>query len=108
MTTEADVRRLLALPAPGDWTIEELSRALAMPRRDIEAAIETLRLEGNPIIAGARGVRLTDNPAELAAYLEARRRRLVSQYKGTRALRRALNHLRGHDGQQRSLWDGAA
>jgi hypothetical protein len=102
MTTEANVlhelRTIAYIP-----TIEDLRRLALCSRRDIEAAIETLRLEGHPIIADAHGVRLTNDPDELARYLEARRRRLVSQYKGTRALRLALRRLR----RDPTLWDVA-
>jgi len=75
-------------------TMSQLARTVGCSRREAEAAIETLRLQGQPIVADNAGLRLTNDPVELQAYLEARRRRLVSQYKGTRALRRALRRLK--------------
>lgn len=91
MTTELDVLTSLRHASP--LTIAQLARFCHASRRDIEAAIETLRLEGQPIVADGKGLRLTQDPAELASYLEARRRRLVTQYRGTRALRRALRRM---------------
>lgn len=63
-------------------------------RRDVEAAVEALRLRGEPIVGGNDGLRLTENPDELAAYVEARRRRMASIYLGSRALRRTVRRLR--------------
>ena len=92
MTTDERILALLALTYR-EQTIDQLRTALRVSRRDIEAGIEALRLAGNPIIADATGVRLTFDPAELAAYIDARRRRLVSQYRGTRALRQTLRRM---------------
>jgi biotin operon repressor len=78
----------------GPVTIADLARNLGRSRRDIEAAVEELRLAGEPIVGGSDGLRLTSDPDELAAYLEARRRRMASQYRGSRALRRTLRAMR--------------
>jgi biotin operon repressor len=99
MSVESDVLLLLSSPTAGDYTIDDLRRALRVTRRDIEAAVESLRLAGQPIIAGNDGLRLTEDPAELAAYVEARRRRLVSIYKGNRSLRQTVRRLQ----EQRDL-----
>ena len=92
MTTDERILAWLAV-TNREWTIDKLRIVLAVPRREIEAAIEALRLAGNPIIADATGVRLTNDPSELAAYIDARRRRLVSQYRGTRALRQTWRRM---------------
>jgi biotin operon repressor len=92
MTTDERILHTLVLSGQ-TWTIEELRRLLQVPRRDVEAGIESLRLAGNPIIADAHGVRVTNDPDELAAYLEARRRRLVTIYAGNRALRKTLRAM---------------
>jgi len=93
MSTELDALTCLRSYRNG-VTMDRLARAVGCSRRDAEAAIEALRLEGHAIVADGKGLRLTQDPVELQAYLEARRRRLVSQYKGTRALRRALRRLK--------------
>lgn len=90
----ASPSRLLALLATGPITIDELRRLLMLTRRDVEAEIERLRLQGEPIVASSAGLRLTDDPDELAHYVEARRRRLVSIYMGNRALRLAARRMR--------------
>lgn len=75
-------------------TIADLALMIHCSRREVEEAVESLRLSGEPIIAGNDGLRLTENPDELAAYVEARRRRAVSIYLGTRALRRTAARMR--------------
>jgi biotin operon repressor len=57
----------------GACTIESLARLCGVSRRDIEEAVETLRLDGEPIVAGPYGLRLTDDPEELSAYVKGRR-----------------------------------
>lgn len=91
MSVELDA--LTCLRSYRSLTIADLARFVRCSRRDMEAAIETLRVEGFAIVADGKGLRLTSDPVELAAYLEARRRRLVTQYRGTRALRRALRRM---------------
>jgi biotin operon repressor len=93
MTTDNRLLHTLVLSGQ-TWTIEELRRLLQVPRREVEAAIESLRLAGNPVIADAHGVRLTNDPEELSAYLEARRRRLVTIYAGNRSLRKTLRRMK--------------
>lgn len=92
MTVELDA--LTCLRSYRSITMDRLARAVGCSRREAEAAIETLRLEGQPIVADTFGLRLTNDPDELRAYIEARRRRLVTIYKGNRALRRAEKALR--------------
>ena len=75
-------------------TIADLARWCIVPRRLIEEAVENLRLAGHPIIGDAHGLHLAKDADELAAYIEARRRRLVTVYAGTRALRGALRRMR--------------
>lgn len=94
--------RLLALLEDGRWRKIDsgrdtscLTTRLGASHRDVEAAIEEARLSGNPIIGSSlRGVKLTNDPDELAAYVAARRERLVSIYAGNRALRKAERRMR--------------
>lgn len=75
-------------------------------RRVIEEAVESLRLAGEPIIGGNDGLRLTENPDELAKYLEARRRRAAQIHRGTMRLRSTLRRMR--HGSQETLFGDAA
>ena len=97
------------------WTIRDLANVGGVPRRVMEEWIEEQRLSGVPIIGDAHGLHLARDSQELADYLEARRRRLVSQYKGTRALRPTLARMRAaerdDDAENRAWmrhWKGAA
>lgn len=81
--------------ADQEWrTLDEIAQYLRVSRREAEAMVEGWRLAGKPIVAGARGVKWTSDPAELARYLEARRRRMVSIYLGTRALRQTARRMK--------------
>src|SRR5688572_2646000 len=105
MTTESEVLHWLRI-APA--TIDDLR--LMIPeaggsRRVIEEAVESLRLKGEPIIGGNDGLRLTEDPDELAKYVEARRRRLVSIYQGNRSLRRTVRRMR--EANDLTLWEVA-
>lgn len=84
-------------------TIEELRVALRVPRRLVEEAVENLRLSGEPIVGGNDGLRLATDPDELAAYVEARRRRAVTIYLGTRALRKKVSRMREARDSEASL-----
>jgi hypothetical protein len=67
-------------------------------------------LKGEPIVGGNEGLRLTEDPDELARYVEARRRRLVSIYRGNRRLRQTVRHMREAQAEADglTLWRGAA
>lgn len=104
MTTE---ERVLAALSHRRWqTIGDLSVVLSVPRRDIEAAVEGLRLHGAPVIAGGDGVKLTDSVTELDAYIAGRRMRTAAIHRGTMALRSTLRRMK--HGSQTTLWTDAA
>jgi hypothetical protein len=90
MTLAADILRLTRIPT----TIAELCILTGAGRRDVEACVEELRLRGEPIVAGAAGLWLTEDPAELASYLERRRRRAAQIHRGTMRLRSTLRRSR--------------
>ncbi len=93
MSVPPTAREVLRLLRTTGSTIEELRLILRVPRREIEETVEWLRLQGEPIVAGSDGLRWTTDPDELRAYVEARRRRLVSIYAGNRKLRETLRHM---------------
>lgn len=87
-------REVLRLLRTTGSTIDELRLILRVPRREIEGAVEELRLRGEPIVGGPEGLRLTEDPAELERYLEARRRRTAHIHRGTMRLRSTLRRMR--------------
>lgn len=100
MTAQSEILHWLRI-APA--TIEDLRLMVHVSRREIEEAVESLRLKGEPIIGGANGLRLTEDPAELERYIEGRRRRMASIYLGSRALRSTLRHMREVQDEQAGL-----
>ena len=95
---------LLLRGAPS--TIDDLRLILRVPRREIEGAVEELRLRGEPIVGGSEGLRLTEDPAVLADYLEARRRRTAHIHRGTMRLRTTLRRMR--ERADLTLWEDVA
>jgi len=73
--------------------IDVVAQWAGLTRRDTEAAIEELRLEGHPIVGGNDGVRVTRDPREVREYVKSRRRRLFHVALGTRALLRTARRL---------------
>jgi biotin operon repressor len=100
---------LTAIKGWGPLPIAEIAALCSLSRRDVESAVEELRLAGEPIVGDGRGLHLTENPDELAAYLDARRRRMASIYLGNRALRRTVTRLRDAKAASEglTLWDVA-
>jgi biotin operon repressor len=101
MTPEARV--LATLSGHGRWqTLSDLATVLHLSRRDVEAAVGTLRLSGHPVVGGNEGVKLTNDPLELDAYVSQRRYRTAAIHRGTMALRSTLRRMRY--GAQEPLW----
>jgi biotin operon repressor len=101
---------LAVLYSADQWhTIDDLARRLRMPRRAVENAIEHLRLEGTPIVAGNDGVRISTSAAEVREYAQDRRRRLVSIAKGTRKLLATARRMQEAEDAKGhlTLWDAA-
>lgn len=90
-------------------TIDVLAREARLSRRDTEAAIEALRFEGEPVVAGNEGVELTRDPRKVREYVASRRRRTLTVALGTRAMLRTARRL--EDEQRRierpGFWDAA-
>jgi biotin operon repressor len=87
--------RVLLILASGRWArLNELATTLRVSRREIEAAVEELRLDGQPIIAGLRGVCLTRDPDHLEAYLRQRRERARAILRAHRPLRSTARQMR--------------
>lgn len=89
MSTESEVMRVLRDEGwRGPMTIERLTQITppGISRRDIESAIQQLRLEGQPIITDAHGVHLSHDPAEVRATAMKLRDRALTQMVTAKAL----------------------
>lgn len=98
-------RVLHAIRFSGPLTIEEIRAFVRASRRDVEAAVEELRLAGEPIVGGSDGLHITEDATELERYVDARRRRIVSIYMGNRSLRRTARRMR--ERADLTLWEVA-
>lgn len=83
-----------------------LQERLGAPRRALEAAVQDLRLRGQPVASGPDGVWLGDTE-DVAATLRSLRGRMVAQYQTYLALRKTLRAMRTDAVEQPSLWDAA-
>jgi len=85
---------LTAIKGWGPLPIAEIAALCSLSRRDVEAEVEELRLAGEPIVGDGRGLRYVEDPSELEKYVQARRRRMLSEWKGTVSLKRTLRRMR--------------
>jgi hypothetical protein len=85
-------------------TIGELQEQLGTSRRIVERAIEQSRLEGFPVISDGDGVYLAQTAEEVRACADRLNRRLVTQYKTVRAMRRTAQRMRAAAYVQTSLF----
>jgi hypothetical protein len=107
VSVEAEVLHTIRFFGP--VKISEVCALTNLPRREVEAAVESLRIRGEPIIGGKAGLRLTEDPDELLRYVQARRRRMFSEWRGTRALRRTAKRMREVEDERigLTLWGAA-
>jgi predicted DNA-binding transcriptional regulator YafY len=86
-------------------TISQIAEDMKVSRRQVEKAIEQLRLEGSPVCTGSPGVWLSTDARELYAHADALHVRAARIHKGAEALRAtARRHERV---QQTTIWDAA-
>lgn len=91
--------------AAGNWhTIGYLSEALRVSRRDIETAIQEMRLRGEPIVTGAEGVRFSLDPTEVRANAMKLRDRALTQMHTAKALDDTADRL---EAAPMTLWRAA-
>lgn len=64
-----------------------------MSRREVEEAVQALRLAGRPIIAGAAGLSLAQTSDEVRAWLDSNDGRIRSMLATRRAMKRARRML---------------
>lgn len=104
MTTVERLLYLLTIDGGGWLTIRQLATSLSVPRREVEEAIQALRLDGHPIATGQHGVRLVNDADELAESNRSLHHRLKAQYQTLRAQRKAERRLRERETSQPTLW----
>lgn len=102
MTT--DERLLILLAVDGPTKQPELAQRLGVPVREVQEAIQRLRVGGEPICSGDAGVWLARDADELAASNRRLHRRLVSQYASLRAQRHAERRMRAAERRDLTLW----
>lgn len=78
-------------------TIRDLAARFSLPRRTVEAAIQSLRLDGHPVRSGSEGVWLAASAAEAEEAAQDLRRRLVTQYRSILAMRRTARRMRARE-----------
>src|SRR5439155_15965097 len=81
-------------------TIGELAEELNVSRRQVEAAVESLRRSGAPICTGSRGVWLSQDAEELLANYRALRARALRQLANLRGLQRTARSISSLKGGQ--------
>ena len=84
-----DVRYLLNNSRDHARTIGDLTEALRVSRREVEASVQQARLDGVPIVSGSEGLWIATTPQEALEAAQALRRRAITQLVTARALRAA-------------------
>jgi biotin operon repressor len=94
----------IALPRGRDNAVSmsEMAEKLSLGRRQVELAIQALRLDGIPVASGSDGVWIGD-VNDMAATAHILRGRLISQYRTLRAVRGTTARLRAAQYQQTSI-----
>jgi biotin operon repressor len=102
-----DSERVLRLLTNASVKQADLAFVLGLSIRQVQSALQQLRLEGKPIYSDEDGMRLAQTADEACACADALRRRLVSQYRTVRALRATARRMQeAEDARGRStLWD---
>jgi hypothetical protein len=86
---------VLPVGRPGARTIAELAALAGMTKREAERSLQVLVDAGEiPLVAGDAGVYLTESAAELEDYAKRLQRRIVSQYRRVRGVRKAARTMR--------------
>jgi biotin operon repressor len=83
-------------------SLSEIAERLHLTRRQVEASVQALRLDGVAVASGSDGVWLGDMN-DMAATAHILRGRLISQYRTLRAVRATTARLRADQYQQTSI-----
>ena len=82
-------------------TRKHLAFRLCMTTRQVEAAVQDLRLAGEPICSSGLGYWYSTSPDEIEAMAERLRSRILTQFKTRRGLLKAARALRERNAGQR-------
>lgn len=106
---ELDVMRSLRVVGGFGVTLEDLRLHLRVSRREVEEAVQSLRLRGEAIIGDKDGLHLTDDPDEILHYIKVRQGRASELYLGNRELRKTARRLKEQADQEAglTLWPAA-
>jgi biotin operon repressor len=88
--------------------IGALAERLKLTRRQVEQAVQVLRVDGIPVASGSEGIWLTNDPVELAATLRYLRGRIESQNRTAWAVRSTLRRMQAGRIHQLPLFGDAA
>lgn len=89
----SDADRVLRLLSNASVKQADIAFVLRLSIRQVQSALQQLRLEGKPILSDGDGIRLAQTADEARACAEALRRRLISQYRTYRALRATARRM---------------
>ena len=102
-----EVFRLIRVMGP--VKIADLATFANVSRREIEAAVQQLRKDGDPIVGDSDGLHLTEDPDEIRHYIKVRQGRAAELYLGNRALRVTMQRLKESQDAEAglTLWPAA-
>ncbi len=95
--------RVLRLLGNASAKQADMAFVLGLSIRQVQSALQQLRLEGHPVFTSEDGVRLAQTADEARACSDALRRRLVSQYRTYKALRNTARRMRDEENRRESL-----
>ena len=93
--TDAD--RVLRLLANAGATQADIAKACHIPIRSVQDIIQSLRLQGEPIVTNGDGVRLATWAIDVERCAAALRSRAIHQLLTSRALRRTAKRMRAQE-----------
>lgn len=100
------VLRVLGRGADHARSIGAIAEELGWTRRQVEQAIQQLRLDGQAVASGALGIWLGD-ASDLEATFRYLRGRIVSQSVTAWAVRQTMRRMRAAQVHQEQLWPAA-
>ena len=78
-------------------TLGDLAESMGVTRRQIEASVQQLKLDGFPVATGREGVWLEETSVGMMAQYRALRSRALSQLRGAAAVKRTAFRLLAHE-----------
>jgi biotin operon repressor len=99
-----DAERVLRLLNNASVPQADLAFVLGLSIRQVQSALQSLRLEGKPVLSDGDGIRMAQTADEARACADALRRRAIRQLLTARALRRTARRMREAEDTQK-FWD---